>query len=314
MSIPKLAGIETEYAITGSDPVSSSRGVVGAYARLQLSADYTSCVCRDQNDLMLANGARLYVDHAHPEFSTAESQNPATVVALERAGTEIVRKCAELISGDTEPIRLYKNNSDHQGNSYGCHENYLMEADAYVKRFDDRSRLIYTHLAPFLISRLIYTGAGKVGAENGTPAVAFQVSQRADFLEAVVGLQTTYNRPIINSRDEPHANPKRFRRLHLIPGDANMCPYAAWLKIGVTQMVLRLLEDDAIHGNFALEDPIESMVQISHDPTCSKAVRLESGRTMSAIEMQSEFLSFAQRYFEMNVPSEVEIAILSEPR
>lgn len=313
MSIPKVAGTETEYAITGADPCTSSRRVVSAYPRISLSADGNPCVRRGgDDDLMLPNGARFYVDHAHPEYSTAESQNPATVVALERAGAEIVRRCAEYASSSGAPVRIYKNNSDHQGHSYGCHENYLVEAHAYADLFGNRAHLIYTFLVPFLVSRIIYTGAGKIGGENGAPEVPFQISQRADFFETVVGLQTTHARPIVNTRDEPHADPARFRRLHVIAGDANMCPYASWLKIGITQIMLRLLEDSALCGNLVLENPVQAVIQISHDPSCSHAVRLEDGRKLTALEMQREFLGWARRYFESNASSDVETALLEE--
>jgi len=312
MSIPKLAGTETEYAVTGADPVQASIRVVSAYRHIDLGGAGNPCVDRGGHDVMLPNGARFYVDHAHPEFSTAESLNPATVVALERAGAEIVRRCAAHASSPDAPIRIYKNNSDHQGHSYGCHENYLMDARCYAALFGNRSHLIYLHMVPFFVSRIVFAGAGKTGAENGAQEVQFQISQRADYFESVVGLQTTYFRPIINTRDEPHADGSRFRRLHVIAGDANLCPYAAWLKIGVTQVILRLLEDGALHGNFVLENPIEAVIQISHDPSCSRAVRLEDGRTLTAIELQTEYLSAAKRYFESTPPSEVETAVLGE--
>jgi len=312
MSIPKLAGTETEYAITGGDPIKASTRVVSAYRHISLGREDNPYVERGGHDLMLPNGARFYVDHAHPEFSTAESLDPATVVALERAGAEIVRRCAAYAGTSDAPIRIYKNNSDHQGNSYGCHENYLMEAKAYAGLFGNRAHRIYLYLAPFLVSRIVYAGAGKAGAENGAPETRYQISQRADFFESVVGPQTTYCRPIVNTRDEPHADGTRFRRLHVIAGDANLCPYAAWLKIGVTQIVLRLLEDGALGGNLVLEDPVEAVVQISHDPSCTWAVRLEDGRALTAVEIQTEFLCHAKRYFETTPASAVEAAVLGE--
>lgn len=326
MSIPKAAGIETEYAIIGDERVRASMAVVRAYRHIHLSTlsaipeigaeGATNNVCIPSFadcDLRLPNGSRFYVDHSHPEYSTPESPDPRVVVALDRAGAEIMRSCAQAVNrlNPLAPaIRLYKNNSDHLGNSYGCHENYLLEARTFKKLFDGKTNLLVAYLVPFLVSRIVFTGAGKVGAENGTEPVDYQLSQRADFFEEVMGLQTTYRRPIVNTRDEPHADPTRFRRLHVIAGDANMCPYACWLKVGTMQIMLRMLEDRALGESFSLADPVSAIQQISHDQTCTRQVQLEDGRNLMAIEIQLTFLEHAQRYFEQHAQTEAEKEVM----
>ncbi len=328
MSIPKLAGLETEFAITGGeDRISASWELVNAYSHIFLgepmgadpyeSRPANACAgSASGGDWMLPNGARFYVDHAHPEYSTPESLDAVQAVALDHAGNEIVRRCADWVNGSNpgrQPLAVYKNNSDHQGNSYGCHENYLVDASTYKTLFAGAKDWICTCLAPFLVSRIIYIGAGKVGAENGTEPVEYQISQRADFFEEVVGLQTTYKRPIVNTRDEPHADARRFRRLHVIAGDSNMCPYAAWLKIATMQILLRMLEDGRLDDlNLRLDHPVQAMQLISRDPTCRIRVRLADGRELSATEIQHGFLECAHRYFGDRPPTEAEATILRE--
>jgi len=322
MSIPKLAGIETEFAIVGEEPLSASSRVVQSYPWIDLGTDPAvasaegpnpSVAAADGNDRMLPNGARWYVDHAHPEYSTPESLDPLNVVILDRAGAELARRCVELASRSPgqPPLRLYKNNSDHFGHSYGCHENYLMDAGTYAALFGRRREWITALLVPFLVSRIVFTGAGKVGAENGGVRVEYQLSQRADFFEEITGLQTTHRRPIVNLRDEPHADPTRFRRLHVIAGDANLCPYAGWLKVGTLQIVLRLLEDGALAGlDLSLAEPVLAMRQVSRDPDCHREVALADGRAHSAVQLQAEFLNRAQRYFNGRPPSAAEARVM----
>ena len=191
---------------------------------------------------VLTNGARYYVDHAHPEYSTPECSNALELVVHDHAGELILTRSMEAASHLLPPgeeIVIYKNNSDGKGNSYGCHENYL------VDRAVPFSRIVHG-LTPHLVSRQIYAGAGKIGEEvaHGGDAPVFQLSQRADFFEEEVGLETTLKRPIINTRDEPHADPQKYRRLHVIVGDANLAEVATFLKVGVTALVLAMIEDD----------------------------------------------------------------------
>ena len=192
---------------------------------------------------VLTNGARFYVDHAHPELSTPECADPRSVVLFDKAG-EVILQRSMVAANRTMPagqeIVIYKNNSDRKGNSYGCHENYLMDRRVPFGR-------IVTHVMPHFITRQIYTGAGKVGSEApglGISEVPFQLTQRADFFEEEVGLETTLKRPIVNTRDEPHADAQKYRRLHVIVGDANLAEVATFLKVGSTALVLAMIEDD----------------------------------------------------------------------
>src|SRR5262249_32276236 len=174
---------------------------------------------------------------------------------------------------------------------YGYHENYLTERRLPFQTIVDQ-------MMPFLVSRQVICGAGKVGAENGTEPVAYQISQRADFFETEIGLDTMVKRPIINTRDEPHANRDRYRRLHVIVGDANMSEYTTYLKVGTTMMVLHMLEAGLVAENVALHNPVRALKEISHDPTCKALVALKNGKKATAIDIQRRFHAVAQRYIE----------------
>ena len=192
---------------------------------------------------VLTNGARFYVDHAHPEYSSPECPDPLELVRYDKAGEEILRRAMaapRALMPDNPPVVVYKNNSDGKGNSYGCHENYLMDRAVPFSK-------VVSGVVPHFVTRQIYAGAGKVGTETSAldaREVPFQISQRAEFFEEVVGLETTLKRPIVNTRDEPHADPRRFRRLHVIVGDANLSEVAIFLKSGTTALVLGMLEDE----------------------------------------------------------------------
>lgn len=257
----------------------------------------------DYSSLMLPNGSRFYIDHAHPEYCTAETRLPRTAVAADKAGELIVERARQranerglLAAG--EQIAIYKNNSDHKGNSYGCHENYLLSASLYEDLIMRRFHRTLRALIPFLTSRTIFCGAGKVGSENEKPADGYQLSQRADFFETLVGLQTTHNRPLINTRDEPHAFRDNYRRLHVILGDANMAEYATFLKIGTTQLILSMLEDNALALNFTFDDPIDAYQVISRDLSFSRPLQLDNGGAITALEMQRQFYAAARDYLE----------------
>src|ERR671926_864360 len=188
-------------------------------------------------NMILTNGARLYVDHAHPEYSAPECTDPLDAVIWDKAGERVMADAAAraaMVPG-TNPIQLYKNNTDNKGASYGCHENYLMRRET---PFSD----IVRHLTPFFVTRQVVCGAGRVGIGVGGRGDGFQISQRADFFEVEVGLETTLKRPIINTRDEPHADPEKYRRLHVIIGDANMSEVSTYLKVGTTALVLSMIE------------------------------------------------------------------------
>src|SRR4029079_10191403 len=184
---------------------------------------------------------------------------------------------------------VYKNNSDGKGNSYGCHENYLVDRNLPFA-------LLVRNLIPWFVTRQIFTGAGKVGAENGAEPVEYQISQRADFFEEEVGLETTLKRPIVNTRDEPHAAPQKYRRLHVIVGDANLCEVATFLKVGATAIVLAMIEDGFIDKDLSITSSVPAMRVVSHDPTCRATIDVASLGRCTAVEVQWEFLRLARKY------------------
>jgi proteasome accessory factor PafA2 len=256
--------------------------------------------------VILPNGARYYVDHAHPEYSSPECSNARDAVIWDKAGERILERsidAAQAIVPSGEKVFIYKNNSDSKGNSYGCHENYL------VSRATPFPSLV-RHLIPFFVSRQIFCGAGKVGVENGAGDVDYQISQRADFFEVEVGLETTFKRPIINTRDEPHADAERYRRLHVIVGDANMSEISTYLKIGTTALVLKMIEDDFIADDFTLAEPIRAMRAVSHDPTCTASVEMADGRSLTPVELQWEYLRLAKKYAMDNETDETSNDVL----
>jgi proteasome accessory factor A len=321
MAIPKVMGIETEYGIIvrnqpDFNPILSSLLLINSYETYRSSRirwdyeaesplrDARGFEYMDEKDgpskeesrlinLILSNGARFYVDHAHPEYSSPETTNPRDLVIWDRAGERILnlaRQRAEAVSPPEQRILIHKNNTDGKGNSYGTHENYLMDRRVPFAR-------IVQHMMPFFATRQIFTGAGKVGAENSTEPCDYQISQRADFLETEVGLETMHSRPIINTRDEPHADPEKYRRLHVIVGDANMAEPSNYLKTGTMAIVLSLVEDDAIDADFSLENPVAAYRSVSRDLTCREPIRLKDGRSLSPIDLQREFLAHAHRYY-----------------
>ncbi len=320
MSIPKVMGTEIEFGITVKndrdfDPISSCVLLVNAYREDHIGKilwDY------DQEDPLvdargfqvdgekytpnqqeniarnktLVNGARYYVDHAHPEYSCPEVTNARDLVIHEKAGERIIelsRREANRMLDPNSPILIYKNNSDRKGNSYGSHENYLVDRKIAFKQ-------IVEHLMPFFVSRQIFAGAGKVGSENRAEPCDYQISQRADFFEVEVALDTMVKRPIINTRDEPHADREKYRRLHVIVGDSNMSEYTIYLRNGVTALILSMIEDGAIKRDLALRDPVQAIRRISHDPSCKRKVLLERGVELTAVEIQQEYFELALAY------------------
>ncbi|GAA3721471.1 depupylase/deamidase Dop [Spinactinospora alkalitolerans] len=328
-------GIETEYGISvpgnpGANAMVTSTQVVNAYlaasaARARKArwdfeeenplrdargfdlarevADPTQLTDEDLGlaNVILTNGARLYVDHAHPEYSAPEVTNPMDVVLWDKAGERVMSDAARRAAAipGIDPIQLYKNNTDNKGASYGCHENYLMRR---ATPFAD----IVRHLVPFFVSRQVVCGAGRVGLGADGREAGFQISQRADFFEVEVGLETTLKRPIINTRDEPHADPDKYRRLHVIIGDANMSEISTYLKVGTTAIVLAMIEDGFISVDLSLETPIADLRAVSHDPGLTHAVRLRDGRRMTALQLQREYLDQARKYVEDRFGADVD--------
>jgi proteasome accessory factor A len=245
-------------------------------------------------NVILTNGARLYVDHAHPEYSTPECTNPRDIVLWDKAGERIMaeasRRAAQSVPGQP-PIQLYKNNTDNKGQSYGSHENYLMSR---ATPFAD----IVRHLTPFFVSRQVVAGQGRVGVGQDGRGEGFQLSQRADFFEVEVGLETTLKRPIINTRDEPHADAERYRRLHVIIGDANLSEISTYLKVGTTSLVLAMIEDKFLTVDLSVEEPVSSLRAVSHDASLKHLLTMRSGRTLTAVQLQMEYLEQARKYVE----------------
>jgi Pup amidohydrolase len=336
MAIPKVMGIETEYGISGPgtsdfNPVLASSLLINSYAgnlrRIRWDYEQESPLRdargfepvqeRESNDedlglanVILPNGARYYVDHAHPEYSTPECASARDLVIHDKAGERILEKSLELAQEVLPPgerMAVYKNNTDGKGNSYGCHENYLVDRRTPFAG-------IVRDLMPFFVTRQVYTGAGKVAAESthaDAESVAYQLSQRADFFEAEIGLETTLKRPIINTRDEPHADPEKYRRLHVIVGDANMCEMSTFLKLGTTALVLKMIEDEFL-PDLSLDNPVSALHTISWDPTLKTTVAMADGRQVTAVELQWEYLDHAKKYAKEHDPTPGNLDVLQQ--
>ena len=261
------------------------------------------------SNVFLENGARLYLDvGSHPEYATPECDSIYDVVVHDKAGErllqDLVHTAEERLQdeGIRGTIYLFKNNTDSAGNSYGCHENYLVHRTEASLRYDDI-------FIPFLVSRQIFTGAGKV--QISPRGASYTISQRAEHIWESVSSATTRSRPIINTRDEPHSDAELYRRLHVIVGDSNMSEYTTFVKLGSAACVLRMMEDDSVSlRDMTLENPIRAIREISSDTTCRRTVRLESGREVSALDIQREYLNAALRYAETTGFSDMETKAL----
>lgn len=316
----RILGTETEFGILArtvgdSDPVSHSIQLIGHFPSLPTPQgiwdyenenpflDARGYVVEGEPERpgphynrllnkLLANGGRLYVDGAHPEYSTPECSNPRELVAYERAGERVIAQCLQAfnMAAGEERLFLYKNNSDGKGNSYGYHENYLLSREISFKK-------IAEVLTPFFVTRQIYTGAGKVGAENNTEPIDYQISQRADFFECLLDLNTMVKRPIINTRDEPHGDPARFRRVHVIVGDANMAEVSTYLKVGTTTIMMDMLEAGVDFPKIELEDPVQAMKVVSRDLKINTPLKLTTGQVMPALEVQRAYLQLAHDFY-----------------
>ena len=334
MTVRRIMGTETEFGISvqgqpTANPMVASSQVVNAYASSTLRARRARWDFEEESPLrdargfdmsrevadpsqltdedlglanvILTNGARLYVDHAHPEYSTPECTNPLDIVRWDKAGEQVAldaTRFAEAIPG-AAPIVLYKNNTDNKGASYGAHENYLMRRST---PFSD----IVKFLTPFFVSRQVVTGAGRVGIGQDGREDGFQISQRADYFEVEVGLETTLKRPIINTRDEPHADPEKYRRLHVIIGDANLAEISNYLKVGTTSLVLAMIEDRFIGTDLAVEQPVKALRDVSHDPSLKHLLTLNDGRKLTAVQLQMEYLDLAKKHVEDRLGSDAD--------
>ncbi|MEX0659169.1 MAG: depupylase/deamidase Dop [Egibacteraceae bacterium] len=323
MAITKYLGTETEYGISvvgrpDFNPVLASSLIVNAYAadgRPRARWDYEEeNPLRDargftqpgahepppEDDIGLANsilinGARFYVDHAHPEYSSPECSNPRDAVVWDKAGERILEvaaaRGAQVLPGGPGRIVISKNNTDGKGAAYGMHENYIVDR---AVPFGE----VVRQITPFFVTRQVMVGAGRIGNEFGLDDVGYQISQRSDFFEVEVGLETTLKRPIVNTRDEPHADPDRFRRLHVIIGDANMSEVCTYLKLGSASLVLLMIEDGFLPDPPAVAEPVASLRAVSHDLTCARPITLADGRHATPIEVQWHYLQYARKYCE----------------
>jgi proteasome accessory factor A len=335
VALRKIIGVETEFGIIvrgaiESNPIAASSVLINAYVQemartgeggsappakvgwdfedehpdmdargFSASGSMAPEVETHLVNAVLTNGARYYVDHAHPECSTPECADPRSVVVFDKAAELILQRsmtAAVSLLPDGQEIVVYKNNSDGKGNSYGCHENYLMDRQVPFGR-------IVTHVLPHFVSRQVFTGAGKVGTEVvglTSEDVPFQLTQRADFFEEEVGLETTLKRPIVNTRDEPHADAQKYRRLHVIVGDANLSEVATFLKVGTTALVLSMIEDEFLPRDLTPSTPVAALRQVSYDTTLRKPIELADGTRMTAVEMQWEYFDRAKKYAEVH--------------
>lgn len=309
------AGGETRWDYTDEDPLADARGwsmprsvadpsqltdsePVLTAAQIALEGGEVGEVGESSTPLMmnmvLGNGARLYVDHAHPEYSSPEVTNPLDAVRWDAAGDLVALAAVRRIGATpgVPAINLYKNNTDNKSVSYGSHENYLMPRSVPFKD-------IVAGLTPFFVTRAIMCGAGRVGLGQDGSGHGFQITQRADFFEAEVGLETTIRRPIINTRDEPHATAEKYRRLHVIIGDANLCQVSNFLKFGTTALVLDMIE----HGSapeLEFADSVATLRAISHDWELKEKHQLIDGRLVSALDVQWQYLTAAQAHCVAN--------------
>lgn len=326
MAIPKVLGTETEYGVIIRNRAHQHQalaaaavidGYPGGPVRVQWSYEQESPGSDSRGfghenfgmpepesaliNSVLTNGARLYVDHSHPEYSGPECVDPREAALYDKAGELVMAKAARAVQKTLPPnqqIRLYKNNSDGKSSSYGAHENYLLSRGTPFGK-------VVRYFPTFLVSRQIFTGSGKVGAENHRPPCSYQITQRADFFEEVVGLETTLRRPIVNTRDEPHGDPNLYRRLHVIIGDANLSEVQIFLKLGVTALFLHAFEDDALPDALELADPVKACWQISHDLSLAQPVEMADGHTATALDLQFRYLEWLSEYARRRMKGQV---------
>ncbi len=336
MSVRRVMGVETEYGITlpsdpRADPIHLSGVIVRAYAdaagprgalpqgagwdyadeaplrdargyeMARELADVSQLTDVDDPTLansVLSNGARLYVDHAHPEYSSPEVSNPLDAVRFDRAGELVMQRAASasahVLGGSPGAIRLYKNNVDGKGASYGTHDNYLLDRAVPFAQ-------VVSGLLPFLVARPLICGAGRLGLGPASEEPGFQIAARADYIETEVGLETTLRRPLVNTRDEPHSTATKYRRLHLISGDATLADVGGLLKVGSTSVVLRLIET-GLAPSILLRKPVEAVRVLSRDCSLRATVETRDGRHLTGLDLLAIYLEAAQSAYESGHP------------
>ncbi len=289
----RIYGLENEYGIICTSDRRGGKALSIQNAVMYLFREIISG--RMYPDVFLENGARFYQDiGCHPEYATPECDNVSDLVSHDKAGERIIDRLSVAAErkmqadGFLGRISVFKNNTDTPGNTYGCHENYLMDRRVSFRQ-------LASQLIPFFVTRQVFAGAGKVKSTNHG---GYAISQRAQHIREEISIATTTARGIINTRDEPHADREKYRRLHVIVGDSNMSEFATYLKIGTTAIILRMIEDNFIKQRLALRDSVRAIQQISEDITCTRKIELENGKRLSGVEMQWEYLECAKQYFE----------------
>jgi proteasome accessory factor PafA2 len=304
-------GVRMRWDYESEDPHADARGF--HVQELRQDTDEASYFAQDsqramsfaeiKSDLALGNGGRFYNDHAHPEYCTPECATLDELAAHDRAGERIVAHCAERLSrnrGDT--VRIYKNNTDYRGHSYGCHENYLLPRTLSWDR-------LASGIQAFLVTRQVFAGAGKfaIEAEDRFISPHFQIAQRSDFFSELQSVDTMQRRPLINTRDEPHADPRLYRRFHVIIGDANMSPFATRLKVGATALVLEALVADPCRAWPQLQDPLGTLPAISRDPYFKWELKLQGRRHSTAIDVQRQYVTAVRQLCDLSAPGRREL-------
>ncbi|MDA1190557.1 MAG: proteasome accessory factor PafA2 family protein [Candidatus Poribacteria bacterium] len=289
----RIFGLENEYGIICSADRRGGKALPIQNAVMYLFREIISG--RLYPDVFLENGARFYQDiGCHPEYATPECDDVRELVMHDRAGERIIESLAHSAEkkmrqdGFLGRISVFKNNTDTPGNTYGCHENYLM----------DRSigfRQMATQLIPFFVTRQAFCGAGKVRPSNRGK---FAISQRAQHIREDISIAKTTARGIINTRDEPHADREKYRRLHVIVGDSNMSEFVTYLKVGATALILQMIEDNALDRRLELRESVRAIMQISDDLDCKREIELQSGKKMTAVAIQREYWNLAEQYFQ----------------
>lgn len=307
-----VPGVRMRWNYRDEDPHQDARGF--RVQELRQDTDEANYFAQDasrplsfaeiKSDLVLRNGARFYNDHAHPEYCTPECSTLLELLQQDCAGDALLMQCAEALSARSDnPVRLYKNNTDFRGHSYGCHENYLLPRTLAWPALADG-------IQAFFVTRQIFCGAGKYGWEEEDRFLqpGFQIAQRSDFFTELQSVDTMQRRPIVNTRDEPHADPTKFRRFHVIIGDANLSPFATYLKVGTCALVLQALANGAPPERIPrLADPLASLISISRDLEWKWRVRTAGGRASTAVEVQRAYLALVQEYARPTEPSWIEL-------
>ena len=296
----RIYGLESEYGLICKPARRGAKKLSEQNAIMYLFREIISG--RMYPDVFLENGARFYQDiGCHPEYATPECDNVRELLVHDKASKRIVERLAITaekkmrFDGYFGQVWLFKNNTDTPGNTYGCHENYLMERRVSFRQ-------LAAQLIPFFVTRQVLTGSGKFKRNEDHGGLSYEISQRAQYIKEEISIATTTARGIINTRDEPHADREKYRRLHVIIGDSNMSEFATFLKVGSTAIVLRMIEDNFIRKRLALQNSVKSIWEISKDTTCTHKIELEDGRRLSAVELQREYLNLAKAYFERVEP------------